>query len=155
VKRRAAQLTASALLPKNQEQLVLFLLTGLIKGRELRFFGVCNWVAWVCLALQLVHAIGVHVPASPVLSFPCWGQFNHEAWCSVYHALFVFQCGLSVTTQIVSKRVATGESIIPILAVCTYSNTCMLIFLTGWKNLLVYEVLFKRVAASHDSSGLE
>ena len=44
----------------HKEQLVLFLLTGLIKGRELRFFGVCNLVARVCLALEFVHAIGVH-----------------------------------------------------------------------------------------------
>ena len=68
--------------------------------------------------------------------------------------LFVFQCGLSVTRQITSKIVATGKSIIPIQAICTYSNI-LNIFLAGWKNLLVLEVKFKRVAASHDSSGFK
>jgi len=71
--------------------------------------------------------------------------------------LFLFLSGLSV---VAGQILATGESSgIKNCASAHHRNTSHIaticfFFLTGWKNLLVFEVLLQRDAAGHDSGEL-
>ena len=107
----------------NEKQLALFLLlSGLIKVRELRFFGGCYWLVWVCLVIEFERVIGGRevllrlffdfpVSFDPIKKLGAvtfvFGLSRLTNFKSVVMLLFLFLSGLSV---VAGQILATGES---------------------------------------------